>query len=66
MGAVKFIRDLWDDYSDYDSYYDQIELVLAHYNGGSRPEYAIENYRETRNFVPEVLEIYEILIDRYE
>jgi len=66
-GATLFIRDLWDNYSNYKSEkYSQIELVLAHYNGGSRPVYALENYTETMEYVPKVLRIYERLVDRYE
>ncbi|MFW5976717.1 MAG: lytic transglycosylase domain-containing protein [Bacillota bacterium] len=58
-GGAQFIRDLTDQYDD-------LELALAHYNGGSRPYYKVENYEETSSYVEKVQNIFNTMKQRYE
>ncbi|MFW5891156.1 MAG: lytic transglycosylase domain-containing protein [bacterium] len=59
QGGAEFIRDLHQQYDD-------LELALAHYNGGSRPYYKVENYEETQSYVTKVQNIYNSMKQRYE
>ena len=59
IGGVKFIRDLLDQYEG------DLVTALAHYNAGSRPRYALRNYRETQNFVEDVMLRYRNLKEKY-
>ena len=58
-GSSKFVRALDRQYNG------DLNGILGHYNGGSRPYYAIEHYSETRNFVRQVKEIYESMMKKY-
>ena len=57
-GSSKFIRDLNKQYDDLDG-------ALGHYNGGSRPYYKIENYKETGEYVAKVKHIYNSMMKKY-
>ena len=57
-GSSKFIRDL-------NKQYDNLDGALGHYNGGSRPYYAIENYKETGDYVEKVTNIYNSMMEKY-
>lgn len=57
-GGVEFLRDLLDQY-------DSTKLALAHYNGGSRPYYALDNYDETQKYVKKVRNIYDTMREKY-
>lgn len=59
-GGVRFIRDLMNQYKG------DAKLVLAHYNGGSRPYYALKHYEETQNYVKKVLNLYNAMNEKYE
>ena len=55
-GGVQFIRDLIERYNCH-------ILALGHYNGGNNPEYKIQYFYETRNYVQEVDMIYQALTE---
>ncbi len=57
--AAVFLRSLLNQYQG------DLRLALAHYNGGSRPYYALANYPETQHHVAEVTRIYESMLEHY-
>lgn len=59
-GATLFLRDLQKMYKG------DLEGILGHYNGGSRPYEKIQKYKETREYVAIVSHIYETMIEKYE
>lgn len=58
-GTTLFLKDLHNMYSG------DLEGMLGHYNGGSRPYEKIKDYEETRNFVETVSYIYECMFKKY-
>lgn len=58
-GAAQFLSDLIEQYDG------DLTAVLGHYNGGSRPYQKIRDYKETREYVPEVKLIYESMTEKY-
>lgn len=56
--AAEFMARLIDRYNS------SIEKAVAHYNGGSNPMYKAKHYPETRNYLYNVSNIYEVLSER--
>lgn len=56
--GIRFVKHWIDIYED-------IELGLAHYNGGSRPWDKIIEYPETKNYVEKVMKIYNTMEEKY-
>src|SRR5690554_4705657 len=59
IGAGRFLKRLTKQYNG------DLIGILGHYNGGSRPYHAVENYPETKKYVPDVLMYYEVMANRY-
>lgn len=58
-GGASFLKDLE---SMYDS---NLELMLAHYNAGSRVYKALKEFPETINFVKNTIHIYKTMLEKY-
>lgn len=58
-GGASFLKDL-------ESMYDNnLELMLAHYNAGSRVYKALKEFPETINFVKNTIHIYKTMLEKY-
>lgn len=58
-GGAAFLKDL-------ESMYDNnLELMLAHYNAGSRVYKALKEFPETINFVKNTIHIYKTMLEKY-
>lgn len=57
-GGIHYLSDLIDGY-------DNVEQAVAHYNGGSKPQYKMVHYKETRDYVEDVMRIYNSMREKY-